>query len=435
MVDSSTFGRAHADAIDRDAQDPLAPLRERFVLPGDGRLYFVGNSLGLLPRATIDALRCAVEQEWGGHAIDGWNRSGWWDMALRLGGLLAPIVGAGQDELLVTDSTTLNAYKLLGAVLQAEPRRDTIILERSNFPSNAHLVEGMTELMASAGRRLRTRLIDVEQEAVPVPSQLAEAMAGEDGERAIALLSHVAFRSGFRFDLAAVNRAAREAGSRVIWDFSHAVGVVEIDARRHGVELGVGCSYKYLNGGPGAPAWLMIATHLIEGLSNPLRGWVGHRRPFAMELGYEPAPGIARFRCGTCPVLSMRALEPAYSLTAEAGIGAIWEKASGQWDFASSLVAEHLAPLGVEVATPPHRHGAHLTLRHPRAMDWKRALAARRVVVDFRPPDLIRVAIQPLNTRWIDLVDFVNRAMEALSPEALAEAKAEAAAASEGIVT
>ena len=369
-----------AQACALDAADPLAHCRERFALP-DGLIYLDGNSLGALPRATSAAVAEVIERQWGEQLITSWNGHGWIDAPATLGAKLAPLIGAAADEILVCDSTSINLFKLLGATLAASPGRRVILSERGNFPTDLYIAEGVARLLP--GVELRT----VER---------AEIVAALDGEVAVLMLTHVDYRSGERHDMTALSAAAREAGALSLWDLSHSAGAVEIDLRGAGADLAVGCGYKYLNGGPGAPAFLYVATNLQDRLHSPLTGWMGHDSPFAFDDDYRPAPRIARFLAGTPPIIAMAALAAGLATFEGVTMREVEAKAASLTDFFIAGVEARCPSL--ELASPHEatKRGSHVSFRHPQAYAVMQALIASRVIGDVRMPDLIRFGFAPL---------------------------------------
>ena len=376
------------DALRLDAEDPLAPFRERFVDADPERIYLDGNSLGRLPLATRDRLAATVAQ-WGEQLVSGWHD--WIDVPARVGDLLAEhVLGAGPGEVMVGDSTTVNLYKLCAAVL--ETREGALVTDRGNFPTDRYVLEG---LAARSGRPLH--LVDTPEAAVEVPGA------------ALVLLSHVGYRSGAIADMAGLT-AATDAD--VVWDLSHSAGAVPVDLHGAGVELAVGCTYKYLNGGPGSPAYLYVAERRHAELRSPIWGWFGQRDQFAMARDYDPQEGIGRFQAGTPPILALTAVEEGVKLTAEAGLAAIRAKSISLTELIVRLHDEWLAPLGFTLGSPrdPATRGSHVAVCHPDAWPINVALIERaRVVPDFRGPDAIRLGVAPLYTSHADVYDALDR--------------------------
>jgi kynureninase len=375
------------EAVALDAADPLRSFRDRFVADDPDLIYLDGNSLGRLPLATRDRLAAVVAQ-WGEQLVSGWHD--WIDVPARVGDLLAEhVLGARPGEVIAGDSTTVNLYKLCSAVL--ETREGAIVTDRGNFPTDRYVLEG---LAARSGRELR--MVDTPEQAVDQPA-------------ALVVLSHVGYRSGAIADMAGLT-AATDAD--VVWDLSHSAGAIPVDLRANGVELAVGCTYKYLNGGPGAPAYLYVATERQATLRSPIWGWFGQRDQFAMERDYDPVDGIGRFQAGTPPILALAAVEEGVKLTAEAGIAAIRAKSTSLTELIVALHDDWLAPLGFSLGSPrdPEIRGSHVAVRHPDAWPINVALIERaRVVPDFRGPDAIRLGVAPLYTSHADVYDALDR--------------------------
>ncbi len=354
-------------------------FRDRFVI-ADDRIYLDGNSLGRLPVATRERLHAIVDQ-WGEELVSGWHE--WIELPQRAGALLAEVIGAAPDEVVVTDSTTVNLFKLASAAVEARGLTG-LVSDRGNFPTDRYVLEGI-----AAARGLELRLFDSDPLYGPQPEDLAGC-----GERDLVVLSHVAYRSGALAGMAAITAAT---SATVIWDLSHSAGAVPVDLRAAGAELAVGCTYKYLNGGPGAPAYLYVSEALGE-LRSPIWGWFAQSEQFAMDRGYDPVPGASRFLAGTPPILQLAAVEESVRLTAEAGMDRIRAKSVALTELIVELHDAWLAPLGFELGTPrdPALRGSHVSLRHERAWPIARALIDAGVVPDFRGPDTIRLGVAPL---------------------------------------
>jgi kynureninase len=352
-------------------------LRDRFTLPAD-TIYLDGNSLGALPRDTPAALARTAQHQWGDRLIRSWNE-GWIDAPTRIGAKLAPLLGTRGHEVIVGDSTSTNLYKALVAALRHDPARRTIVTEAGNFHTDLHIAEGA--VAAVAGARLDVR-----------PRHEVEAALNAD--TAVLLLTHVHYKTGERFDMGSLTAAAHAAGALMLWDLSHSVGAVPIDLNGAGADLAVGCGYKYLNGGPGAPAFLYVAEGLHDRLDNPLSGWMGHAAPFAFEDGYRPAAGMKRWLTGTPAILGLAALEVGVELWAETDIHAAWAASQALW----TILADAGAAAGLECVTPaePAQRGSHISFRHPEAYGIVQALIARGVIGDFRAPDIARFGLTPL---------------------------------------
>jgi len=376
-----------------DAADPLAAIRDEFVLPA-GAVYLDGNSLGALPRRATARVREVVETEWGTGLVRSWNDAGWIDLPARVAAKIAPLVGAAPSEVAVADSTSVNVFKLLAGALRLRPGRRVIVSERENFPTDLYVAQGLAALLGDVELRLVGR------------GDLEGAL---DDRTAVLMLTHVDFRTGEIHDMAGLTRAAHGAGALVLWDLAHSAGALPVDLDGRGVDLAVGCGYKYLNGGPGAPAFAFVATALQDRFETPLTGWMGHAAPFAFDTGYTPAAGIARLRCGTPPVLSLAALECGAETIARAGIERLRQKSVALTELFVRLVEQECGALGFELASPrdADRRGSQVSLRHPEGYAIVRALIARGVIGDFRSPDILRFGFAPAYVRFVDVFDAV----------------------------
>lgn len=396
-LDAAALDAAALDAAALDAADPLRDFRARFVLD-PALIYLDGNSLGALPRATAARLAEVVEHEWGEGLIRSWNTHDWFNAPRRVGAKIARLIGAGAHEVLVADSVSVNLYKLIVAALQARPGRHTVLSEPGNFPTDLYMIESALRTM-DAGHRLRL-----------VPrGELAGAI---DDDTALVLLTHVHYKTADVFDMAAVTAQAQARGALVLWDLSHSVGALPVDLNGANADLAVGCGYKFLNGGPGAPAFLFVAERHQGGLQSPLGGWMGHARPFDFVDGYEAAPGIARFGCGTPSILAIAALESGVDLHLSADMEAVARKSRALAELFIDLVEARCAQFGIALVGPPRGapRGSHVSFRHPRAYEIVQALIARNVIGDFRAPDVMRFGLTPLYLRFAD----IQRAVEEL---------------------
>lgn len=393
-----------AEARARDAADPLRPFRDRFALP-EGVIYLDGNSLGALPRATPARVAAAVADEWGEGLIRSWNAAAWIDAPGRVGGKIAALIGAEPHEVTVADSTSVNLYKLLVAALGAQPGRRAILTEPGNFPTDLYLAQGVAATLPG-----------VEVRTVP-RADLAGAI---DPDVAVVMLTHVHYRTAERYDMAALTAAAHAAGALVLWDLSHSVGAVPIDLNRCDADLAVGCSYKYLNGGPGAPAFLFVADRHQATLASPLTGWMGHAAPFEFGDGYRPGAGVKRFLCGTPPILGLAALESAVDLFGEVDRTALFAKGQALCDAFVAAVEDRCAGFGLTLVSPrgPASRGSHIAFAHADAWPVMAALVARGVVGDFRAPDLLRFGFTPLYTGFEDVWHAVETLRDILATRA-----------------
>jgi kynureninase len=385
-----------------DAADPLAGWRERFALP-DGVIYLDGNSLGPLPKATAGVLEDVVRRQWGRDLITSWNRHGWVDLPQRLGAKLARLLGAAAHEVVVADSTSVNLFKLIAAALGLRPGRRVVLSERGNFPTDLYVAQGLRDLL---GEHLELRLVARE-----------EIEAALDEDTALLMLSHVDYRTGRIHDLARLTRAAHDAGALALWDLAHSAGAVPVDLHEAGVDLAVGCGYKYLNGGPGAPAFLFAAERWHEQIRQPITGWFGHARPFAFDPAYRPAAGIARFLAGTPPILSMKALEAGVDMLLETDPRDLRAKSVALTATFVRLVEERCGDFGLAIASPraAEERGAQIALRHDHGYPIMQALIARGVIGDFRAPDLLRFGFAPLYVRFVDAWDAVDALFAVMS--------------------
>ncbi|MEX1124998.1 MAG: kynureninase [Acidimicrobiia bacterium] len=386
------------EALAADAGDPLAEFRGRYVFTDPDLIYLDGNSLGRMPQTAPRLIDDVVQDQWADRLIRSWNE-GWWDLQLKLGDLMAPLIGASPGEVIISDSTSVNLFKLATAAVGSRPGRHTIVTDDLNFPSDVYVLAGIARLLGDD-----YRLVVVESDGVNGP---VEALAATiDTDTALVSLSHTSFKSGYTHDLTAMTRMAHEAGALTLWDLSHAVGAVFIDLGGSESDLAVGCTYKYLNGGPGAPAFLYVRSDLQSMLENPITAWWAHADPFAMDLDFVPVEGIRRFHTGTMPMLSLAAIEAGIRDVLDAGIGRIRSKSVALTEFLVSLWETHLASLGFALASPrdPERRGSHIALSHPDGWPITRALIdGAAVIPDFRAPDTLRLGLSPLYTTFLDV--------------------------------
>jgi kynureninase len=365
------------DARALDATDPLAAYRDKFALP-EGVIYLDGNSLGALPKATPATLADVATRQWGDRLIRSWNE-GWIEAPQRIGAKIAPLIGAAADEVIIGDTTSTHLFKALVAGLRSNPERHTVLSEAGNFPTDLHIAEGAVACVPGARLKVVAR------------EDLAAAL---DEDTAVLLLTHVHYKTSDRFDMVAWTARAHDAGALMLWDLSHSVGAVPIDLTGANADLAVGCTYKYLNGGPGAPAFLYVAKRWQDALASPLSGWMGHAAPFAFEDAYRPAPGMKRWLAGTPAMLSTAALETALDLWADIDQHAVATKSARLFD----ILAATGDALGLDYVSPrdPAKRGSHISFRHPHAYELTQALIARGVIGDFRDPDILRLGLTPL---------------------------------------
>ena len=386
-----------------DADDPLAPFRARFGLP-EGTIYLDGNSLGALPLATPGRLAEVVHEEWGRGLITSWNAAGWVAAPQRIGDKIARLVGADEGEVIVCDSTSVNLFKLLTAALSLRPERTTILSESGNFPTDVYMMQGIETLTRGA---VRARLVG--------PDEIEAVL---DDRVAVLLLTQVHYKTGRMRDIAALTARAHACGALTIWDLSHSAGAVPVDLAAAQADFAVGCGYKYLNGGPGAPAWLYVARRHQDRVSPVLSGWFGHARPFDFTDDYQPAVGIARFLCGTPPVLGLAALECGVDLMLEADMAQIRAKSVALGELFVADMAPLCERFGFTLASPadPAARGSQIAYAHPEAYAIVQALIARGVIGDFRAPDILRFGLTPLYLRFADVeraVAILGEIMEA----------------------
>lgn len=372
-----------------DAADPLAAFGQRFNLP-DGLVYLDGNSLGALPRDTPARVARAITDEWGRDLIRSWNTAGWMDMPMRVGDKIGRLIGALPGETVCADSTSINVFKALSAALRLNPGRKVVLSEPDNFPTDLYMAQGLTGLL-NDGHRL----------VLKTPDEIEAAL---NADTAVLMLTHVNYRSGRMHDMARLTEKAHAVGALVVWDLAHSAGAVPVDLTAAGADMAVGCGYKYLNGGPGAPAFIMVAGRHQARFSQPLSGWLGHADPFAFSVDYRPAAGIGRALCGTPAVLNMTALECGLDVMLEADPGAMRAKSLALTDLFIAEVEARGAGRGLSLLTPREHHlrGSQVSFAHAEGYAIMQALIARGVIGDFRAPDILRFGFTPLYTRYAD---------------------------------
>ncbi len=386
-------------AVRLDEADELAGYRDRFVVSDPSLIYFDGNSLGRLPKATLERLGRVAADGWGDRLIRSWDEE-WIDLPTRVGDAIGTgLVGARPGEVLVSDSTTVNLYKLLVAALDARPGRTAVVTDRDNFPTDRYVLEGV-----AAARGLTIRWIDADPVEGPQAEDVAAAL---DDDVALVTLSHVAYRTSAIADLREITRLSHACGAFVLWDLCHTVGSVPVDLTADGVDLAVGCTYKYVNGGPGAPAFLYVRRELQRELRQPIWGWWGRRDMFEMAQGYRPVDDIRSYLAGTPPVLSLVGVDEGVKLLVEAGMDRLRAKAAALTSYAVELFDAWLAGRGFALGSPrdPSRRGSHVLVQHPDATRLCGSLIERGVIPDLRQPNGIRLGLAPITTRFVDVHD------------------------------
>ena len=426
----TTFSPSRQSASELDSQDPLASYRNQFIVNDPDLIYLDGNSLGRMPKIVIERMKKAVEEEWGTDLIRGWNK-GWWEAPRRIGEKIASLLGAAEGQVVVGDQTSINLFKLVTAALMLRPDRKRIITDTFNFPSDLYILQGIIKLLSYSDGRVGGEGLDTDYRPTRPPPpyrdheilrigaidddvtpDLAALESAINEDMALVTLSHVTFKSGYLYDMAYITELAHRKGALVVWDLSHSAGAVPIKLDKCNVDFAIGCTYKYLNGGPGAPAFLYVNKSLQNDAISPIWGWWGQRDPFALDLDYQPAPGIQRFLAGTAPMLSMIAMEEALTPILNAGMDAIRAKSILMTDYASYLTDHLLAPLGFLLGSPRDsaRRGSHISIRHPDGYRINRAMIEdMNVIPDFRAPDNIRLGFAPLYISFTDIWEGFDR--------------------------
>ncbi len=399
-------------ALELDKQDKLASYRDQFVISDPNLIYLDGNSLGRLPKVAVERARQIVEEEWGKDLISAWNK-GWWEAPARVGEKIAQLIGAGPGQVVVSDTTSVNLYKLTMAALAQNPGKKRIVTDTLNFPSDLYVLQGCVHTLGNHHEIVRIGSRD--NDLTPDLTALESAI---NKDTALVTLSHVTFKSGYLYNMKRITDMAHRNGALMLWDLSHSVGVIPIALDECGADLAIGCTYKYLNGGPGSPAFLYVNKSLQEEVASPIWGWWGQNRPFAFGLDYEPAQGVNRFLAGTQPMLSLLTMETALDLVLQAGLTAVRTKSVLMTEYASFLTDSLLAPFGFSLGSPrdPAKRGSHISLRHPDGYRINRALIDEmNVIPDFREPDNIRLGFAPLYTSFTEIwegFDRICRVME-----------------------
>jgi kynureninase len=396
-------------ALELDRADPLAHLRDQFTLP-EGMIYLDGNSLGAAPRTAQARAQSIINHEWTQGLIGSWNDAQWFSMPKRLGNRIAPLIGAAIDETVVTDTISINLFKVLSAALRQQDHRDSkrrvIVSERANFPSDLYIAEGLIEQL---GRGYSLRLVDD-------PAELAGAI---DATVAVVMITHVNYRTGRMIDMPGITRLTHDNGALMVWDLAHSAGAVEVDLNAANADFAVGCTYKYLNAGPGAPGFIWVAARHQAGFAQPLSGWWGHQTPFAMESSYRPDPGVARYLCGTQPIISMGLIESGLEIFEQTRMADIRRKSLALSDYFIELVESRCAGFGLTLRTPREasQRGSQVSFEHLHGYEIMQTLIGRGVVGDYREPGILRFGLTPLYTRFIDLWDAVEILFHILQTE------------------
>jgi kynureninase len=431
------FSPARAYALTLDADDPLAAYRAHFAHPDADLIYLDGNSLGRLPLKTAERIQQLVTDEWSRDLIRGWNK-GWWDAPARIGDKIGQLIGAAPGQTIVCDTVSINLFKLASAALELRPGRAGIVTDTLNFPSDLYVLQGLTDLSSRLDSLVSPDLDNTAayvsavmagktNSREPKPTHALHMVISKDGDitpdpislhsapqinTALVVLSHVTFKSGYLYDMQAITARAHAKGALVLWDLSHSVGAVEIALDECDVDFAIGCTYKYLNGGPGSPAFLYVNKRLQADAQSPIWGWWGQKNPFAFDLEYVPAEGMARFLAGTQPIISMLAMETSLEPILAAGMPAIRQKSIALTEYAIALFDALLAPLGFTLGSPrdSKQRGSHISIRHPEAYRINRALIEEmNVIPDFRAPDNLRLGFAPLYTSFTDVWEGIER--------------------------
>ena len=396
---SQNYNREHFLELDRT--DTLAPLRNEFFLQ-EGLIYLDGNSLGAMPKAALACAERVIQNEWGNDLIKSWNKAGWFDLPSRLGDLLAPLLGAKAGEVVVTDSTSINLFKAIAAALQmqleqGEHQRKIIITERGNFPTDIYMADGIAQWL---DKGYQVHLID---SADDLPAALNE-------HTALVMLTHVNYRTGYLHDMQKVTAQVQQHGGFMLWDLAHSAGALTLDLHASNADFAVGCTYKYLNGGPGAPAFIWVPKRHQEKFNQPLQGWWAHAQPFAMTTEFTPTPGIRRALCGTQPIVSLAMVEAGLSIFSRTNMPALREKSLALTNLFIELVEQRCSQHPLQLVTPraQHERGSQVSFTHPDGYGVMQALIARNIIGDYREPAIMRFGFTPLYTRYVDVWDAVE---------------------------
>ncbi|MDP2777212.1 MAG: kynureninase, partial [Anaerolineales bacterium] len=406
------FQPTPAYALQLDSKDKLASFREAFVIDDPNLIYLDGNSLGRLPKAAIERAKQIVEEEWGRDLIRGWNK-GWWEAPARVGDKIGQLIGAAPGQVLVNDTVSLNLYKLAMAALAYRPEKKRIVTDTMNFPSDLYILQGIVHSLSFFGGAFRDHeIIRIDSTDGGLTPDLAALESAINEDTALVTLSHVLFKSGYLYDMQRITKLAHRKGALVLWDLSHSVGSLPIALDECNADFAIGCTYKYLNGGPGAPAFLYVNKAIQEKVTSPIWGWWGQNNPFAFGLDYEPAPGANRFLAGTQPMISLLTMEAALDPLFCAGMDSIRAKSILMTNYASTLTENLLAPFGFSLGSPVDsaQRGSHISIRHADGYRINRALIEEmNVIPDFREPDNIRLGFAPLYLSFTELWEGFDR--------------------------
>ena len=406
------FNPSRSFAEDLDKSDPLGSYRAQFVITDPKLVYLDGNSLGRLTQASLERVEQVAQQEWGHGLIRGWNDN-WWEAPVRIGEKIARLVGAAPGQMVACDTVSVNLFKLASAALTLRPERTRIVTDTLNFPSDLYILQGLVRSLG--GRHTILRFGSPDGDITPDLEALAAAI---DDSTALLTLSHVTFKSGYLYDMAAVTELAHRHGALVVWDLSHSAGAVPVTLDACNADFAIGCTYKYMNGGPGSPAFIYVRKDLQEQVISPICGWWGQNAPFAFGLDYSPAPGVARFLSGSQPMLSLLTMEAALDPLLEAGMDSLRSKSLRLSEYFITLSDNLLTPLGFRLGSPriPERRGSHISLRHPEGYRINRALIEEmNVLPDFREPDNLRMGLAPLYTSFSEIWEGIDRIRQAVA--------------------
>lgn len=407
-----TFSTDRDFALQLDAQDKLASFRDQFLIPDPSLIYFDGNSLGALPKIAQEKSRQIVDEQWGRDLIRGWNK-GWWEAPSRVGDKIGQLIGAAAGQSLVGDTVSVNLFKLATSALTLQPHKTRIITDTFNFPSDLYILQGIKQNLGN-----KHELIFIGASDNDITPDLAALEAAIDENTALVTLSHVVFKSGYMYDMQRITELAHQKGALVLWDLSHSVGSVPVHLDHCNADFAIGCTYKYLNGGPGSPAFLYVNKNIQEKITSPICGWWGQKNPFDFDLDYIPAPGAQRFLVGTQPMISLLTMEAALEPTLQAGMDSLRAKSIVMTDYASFLTESWLVPFGFSLGSPVDSaiRGSHISIRHAEGYRINRALIEEmNVIPDFRAPDNLRLGFAPLYLSFSDVwegFDRIRRVME-----------------------